>query len=152
MIISLIGITTYLLYYLYNIELESDPAQNNISKSSNDNHSKPALEVRGISKFWDSPAGRITGIKNISFTVGIGEFISIVGPSGSGKSTLLNMVGALERPTSGQVFIKGIDIFLLEDSQVAALRNKSIGFIFQSYNVINRTSVLKNVEFYAVIS
>ena len=81
-----------------------------------------------------------------------GEFVSIVGPSGSGKSTLLNMLGALERPTSGQVFISGIDIFLLDDSQVAGLRNKSIGFIFQSYNLINRTSVQKNVEFPAVIS
>jgi putative ABC transport system ATP-binding protein len=145
-------ITTYLLYYSYNIELESDPAQNNISKSSNDTHSRPALEVRDISKFWDSPAGRIIGVKNITFTVRTGEFVSIVGPSGSGKSTLLNMVGALERPTSGQVFIRGINIFLLDDSQVAALRNKSIGFIFQSYNLINRTSVQKNVEFPAVIS
>ena len=132
--------------------MESDPAQNNISKSSNDTHSRAALEVRHISKFWDSPAGRIIGVKNISFTVRTGELVSIVGPSGSGKSTLLNMIGALERPTSGQVFISGIDIFLLHDSQVAALRNKSIGFIFQSYNLINRTSVQKNVEFPAVIS
>jgi putative ABC transport system ATP-binding protein len=132
--------------------LESDPAQNNISNSSNDTQTRPALEVRDISKFWDSPAGRIIGVRNISFTVRTGEFVSIVGPSGSGKSTLLNMVGALERPTSGQVFIRGIDIFLLDDSQVAALRNKSIGFIFQSYNLINRTSVQKNVEFPAVIS
>jgi putative ABC transport system ATP-binding protein len=132
--------------------LEPDPGQNNTTESSNDIHSKPALEVRGISKFWDSPAGRIIGIKNISFTVRTGEFVSVVGPSGSGKSTLLNIVGALERPTNGQVFIRGVDIFLLADSQVAALRNKSIGFIFQSYNLINRTTVLKNVEFPAVIS
>ncbi len=77
--------------------------------------------------------------------------MSIVGPSGSGKSTLLNMLGALERPSSGQVFINDVDIFSMNDSQAATIRNKSIGFIFQSYNLINRTNVLKNVEFPAII-
>jgi putative ABC transport system ATP-binding protein len=76
-----------------------------------------------------------------------GEFVSIVGPSGSGKTTLLNIIGALDRPTSGNVFINGIDIFSLNDSQLASLRNNTIGFIFQSYNLINRTTILKNVEF-----
>jgi putative ABC transport system ATP-binding protein len=111
-----------------------------------------ALEVRNLSKVWDSPAGRVIGVKNITFHVRKGEFVSIVGPSGSGKTTLLNMLGALERPTSGKVLINGMDIFLLGDAQVATMRNKSIGFIFQSYNLINRTSVQKNVEFPAIIS
>jgi putative ABC transport system ATP-binding protein len=127
--------------------------------NSSDDNDKPinhdndliALEVRNLSKFWDSQAGRVTGITNISFNVRKGEFVSIVGPSGSGKSTLLNMLGALERPSSGQVFINGIDIFSMNDSQAATIRNKSIGFIFQSYNLINRTNVLKNVEFPAII-
>lgn len=110
-----------------------------------------ALEVRNLSKFWDSQAGRVIGVTNISFDVRKGEFVSIVGPSGSGKSTLLNMLGALERPSSGQVFINGVDIFSMNDSQAATIRNKSIGFIFQSYNLINRTNVLKNVEFPAII-
>lgn len=110
-----------------------------------------ALEVRNLSKFWDSQAGRAIGVTNISFDVRKGEFVSIVGPSGSGKSTLLNMLGALERPSSGQVFINGVDIFSMNDSQAATIRNKSIGFIFQSYNLINRTNVLKNVEFPAII-
>lgn len=83
----------------------------------------------------------------MSFTVNKGEFVSIVGPSGSGKSTLMNMLGALDRPTSGKVFINGIDIFTLNDSQLSTLRNNTIGFIFQSYNLIDRTTVLKNVEF-----
>ena len=73
--------------------------------------------------------------------------MSVVGPSGSGKSTLLNMIGALDRPTSGKVFINGVDIFSLNDSQMASMRNNTLGFIFQSYNLINRTTVLKNVEF-----
>ena len=110
-----------------------------------------SLEVRKLSKYWDSQAGRVIGVSNISFNVKKGEFVSIVGPSGSGKSTLLNMLGALERPSSGQVLIHGVDIFSMNDSQAADIRNKSIGFIFQSYNLINRTNVLKNVEFPAII-
>ena len=96
-------------------------------------------------------SGRVIGVRNITFSVRKGEFVSIVGPSGSGKSTLLNMLGALERPTSGQVLINGINIFSLNDSQAATMRNKWVGFIFQSYNLINRTTVLKNVEFPAII-
>ena len=91
--------------------------------------------------------GKVVPLKNVSFSVNKGEFVSIVGPSGSGKTTLMNMLGALDRPTSGKVFINGIDIFTLNDSQLSDLRNNTIGFIFQSYNLINRTSVLKNVEF-----
>ena len=98
-----------------------------------------------------SRTGRVIGVSNITFSVRKGEFVSIVGPSGSGKSTLLNMLGALERPTSGQILINGINIFSLNDSQAATMRNKWIGFIFQSYNLINRTTVLKNVEFPAII-
>ena len=117
----------------------------------NNNSDLLALEVRNLSKFWDSQAGRVIGVSNISFSVRKGEFVSIVGPSGSGKSTLLNMLGALERPSTGQVFINGLDVFSMNDSQAATLRNKSIGFIFQSYNLISRTNVLKNVEFPAII-
>lgn len=124
---------------------------NDISIKSNRDNDLIALEVRNLSKFWDSQAGRVIGVTNISFNVRKGEFVSIVGPSGSGKSTLLNMLGALERPSSGQVFINGVDIFSMNDSQAATIRNKSIGFIFQSYNLINRTNVLKNVEFPAII-
>src|SRR5918994_1356190 len=119
---------------------------------SNHDNDFVALEVRNLSKFWDSQAGRVIGVTNITFNVKKGEFVSIVGPSGSGKSTLLNMLGALERPSSGQLFINGVDIFSMNDSQAATMRNKSIGFIFQSYNLINRSNVLKNVEFPAIIS
>lgn len=125
--------------------------ENDKSTKSNHGNDLMALEVRNLYKFWDSQAGRVIGVTNISFGVRKGEFVSIVGPSGSGKSTLLNMLGALERPSSGLVFINGIDIFSMNDSQAATIRNKSIGFIFQSYNLINRTNVLKNVEFPAII-
>jgi putative ABC transport system ATP-binding protein len=97
------------------------------------------LKVENLTKIYNSSMGKVVPLKNVSFSINKGEFVSIVGPSGSGKSTLMNMLGALDRPTSGKVFINGIDIFTLNDSQLSTLRNNTIGFIFQSYNLINRT-------------
>ena len=105
------------------------------------------LKVVNLTKVYTSSMGKVVPLRHVSFSVKKGEFVSVVGPSGSGKSTLLNMIGALDRPTSGKVFINGVDIFSLNDSQIASMRNNTIGFIFQSYNLINRTTVLKNVEF-----
>jgi putative ABC transport system ATP-binding protein len=105
------------------------------------------LRVENLTKVYVSSMGRVVSLRNVSFSVNKGEFVSVVGPSGSGKSTLLNMIGALDRPTSGKVFLDGIDIFSLNDSQIATVRNNTLGFIFQSYNLINRTTILKNVEF-----
>jgi putative ABC transport system ATP-binding protein len=105
------------------------------------------VKVENLSKVYVSSMGKVVSLRNVSFSVNKGEFVSVVGPSGSGKSTLLNMIGALDRPTSGKVFINGIDIFSLNDSQIATVRNDTLGFIFQSYNLINRTTILKNVEF-----
>lgn len=110
-------------------------------------NSEATLKVENLSKVYVSSMGKVASLRNVNFAVNKGEFVSVVGPSGSGKSTLLNMIGALDRPTSGKVFINGIDIFSLNDSQIATMRNNTLGFIFQSYNLINRTTVLKNVEF-----
>ena len=109
------------------------------------------MKVENLTKVYASSTGRIVSLNNVSFSVNKGEFVSVVGPSGSGKSTLLNMLGALDRPTSGKVFMDGIDIFSLNDIQLATVRNDKLGFIFQSYNLINRTTVLKNVEFPGII-
>ena len=117
-----------------------------------DNQSKIALEVNDITKVFATSAGIFEALRGISFVIYRGEFVSIVGPSGSGKSTLLNMIGALDRPTSGKVYIDGIDIFSLRDGEIASMRNKLIGFIFQSFNLINRSTVQKNVELPAIIS
>src|SRR5207247_4041360 len=106
-----------------------------------------ALKVENLSKIYVSSMGKVVSLRNVSFSVNKGEFVSVVGPSGSGKSTLLNMLGALDRPSSGKVFINGINIFSLNDSQIATMRNNTLGFIFQSYNLINRTTIMKNVEF-----
>jgi putative ABC transport system ATP-binding protein len=85
-------------------------------------------------------------LKGICFTVEPGEFTAIMGPSGSGKSTLLNMIGALDRPTAGKVYINGVDLSELNDNQVAGLRNREIGFIFQFFNLIPRMDAQGNVE------
>ena len=110
------------------------------------------LEVHELYKSYFSSAGEIQILKKINFNIKLGEFVCIVGPSGSGKSTLLNILGTLDRPSSGKIFINGIDVFSLNDHGLAFLRNKKIGFVFQSYNLINRASVLKNIEIPCIIS
>jgi putative ABC transport system ATP-binding protein len=110
-----------------------------------------AMHVKRLSKVYDSSAGRVIALRDVTFKVNKGELLAIVGPSGSGKSTLLNMIGALDRPTSGRVFIGGVDIFSLSNSEIATIRNRMIGFVFQSYNLINRTTVQRNVELPGII-
>lgn len=110
-----------------------------------------ALEARDLYKVFNSAAGEVVALKHATFTVKKGEFVAIVGPSGSGKSTLLNLLGAIDKPTSGKVIINGVDIFSLGDQEIAMMRNKLIGFIFQSFNLINRTTVLRNVELPAIV-
>jgi putative ABC transport system ATP-binding protein len=116
------------------------------------NGSDVVLKVENIVKIFDSAAGRVAALRGVNLSIKKGEFVSIIGPSGSGKSTLLNMIGALDRPTSGRVIINGVDVFTLSDGELATMRNHLIGFIFQSYNLINRTTVLKNVELPAILS
>ena len=110
------------------------------------------LKVENIVKVFESAAGRVAALRGVNLSIRKGEFVAIVGPSGSGKSTLLNMIGALDRPTSGEVFINGVDVFSLSDGELATMRNHLIGFIFQSYNLINRTTVMKNVELPSILT
>jgi len=114
--------------------------------------SDATLTVENLSKIFESAAGRVVALRRINFTVDKGEFVSIVGPSGSGKSTLLHILGALDKPSFGKIFIGGIDIFSLNDKEIARMRNSLIGFIFQSYNLINRTTVQRNVEIPSIIA
>lgn len=115
-----------------------------------------ALKLENVKKVFESRSASakkmVVALDGVSFEVKRGEFVSIVGPSGSGKSTLLNVIGALDRPTSGKVFINGQDIFMFDDARLSDVRSRLIGFIFQSYNLVNRMSVQENVEFPAVFS
>jgi len=106
----------------------------------------PIIETRGLVKTYMEAGQPLTVLKGIDMIVEAGEMMAIMGPSGSGKSTLLNMIGALDRPTSGKVYINGVDISTLNDNQLAALRNKQVGFIFQQYNLVHRMDALGNVE------
>jgi putative ABC transport system ATP-binding protein len=128
---------------------ESDKSNQNEIKNQSD---EVALKVSNVSKIFVSKAGKFAALRHISFQVERGEFVSIVGPSGSGKSTLLNIIGALDRPTAGKVWIGGVDVFSLNENEMAFMRNKLIGFIFQSYNLVHRMSVQKNVELPAMVS
>lgn len=135
-----------------NVASYNQKAGSNSENAANDLVLPIALKMENVSKVFESPAGQLIALRDINFSVRKGEFTSIVGPSGSGKSTLLNIIGALDRPSKGRVFIDNVDIFSQKDSQIAQMRNSLIGFIFQSFNLINRTSVQKNVEIPAIIA
>ena len=107
---------------------------------------KVMVEAKGVVKIYSGEGVATTALDGLDMKVYQGEFVAIVGPSGSGKSTLLNMLGALDIPTSGKLFIDGIDITTLSGAKLAELRNKKIGFIFQSFNLISRMNALQNVE------
>jgi putative ABC transport system ATP-binding protein len=111
-----------------------------------------ALETVNLEKIYGSGSLEFLALRGVTMKVKKGELLSIVGPSGSGKSTLLNLIGMLDRPTSGKVFVDGYDISELNERQRADFRNRHIGFIFQSHNLVGRTSVLKNVELPALVT
>lgn len=104
------------------------------------------VETVDVRKTYMSGGRPLEVLKGVSLRVEPGEFMAIMGPSGSGKSTLLNMIGALDRPTSGKVFINGTDLSDLNDNQIADVRNREIGFIFQFFNLIPRMDAQVNIE------
>lgn len=105
------------------------------------------LEVKQLCKTYGSGEAAVRALKNVSFAVPKGEFVAIVGESGSGKSTLLNMIGALDTPTCGKVFIDGKDIFKMKDNNLTIFRRRNIGFIFQAFNLIPELNVEQNIIF-----
>jgi putative ABC transport system ATP-binding protein len=111
-----------------------------------------AVETVNLTKVYKSGSIEFPALRSLSFKVEKGELVSIVGPSGSGKSTLLNLIGMLDKPTSGKVFVDGRDTSKLGERQRADFRNKYIGFIFQSHNLIARTTTLRNVELPALVT
>lgn len=108
---------------------------------------KPIIECKNIVKrFCIGQPNELEILHGLDLTVNMGEFVSIVGESGSGKSTLMNILGALDRPTEGTYFLDGVDVGAGKDKQLSEIRNRQIGFVFQTYNLIARTTALSNVE------
>ncbi len=107
---------------------------------------KAVIDIRDITKTYQMGEFELQVLKGIDLQIYEGEFVSIMGPSGSGKSTLMNILGALDQPTSGEYYLDGVDVSNLEERQLAEIRNKKIGFVFQSFNLLKRTSALRQVE------
>lgn len=103
------------------------------------------IEVKNIKKIYKTGDVEYEALSGVSFTINDGEFVAIMGPSGSGKSTMMHILGALDNPTSGTYFLDGKDVSTLSDDELADIRRDKIGFVFQSFNLLKRTTVLRNV-------
>src|SRR5882672_3241004 len=106
---------------------------------------QPIIQASHLSKIYHTGAVETKALDDVSFTINKGEFVAIMGPSGSGKSTLMHILGALDTPTNGEYILDGENVSLLKDDQLADIRNRKIGFIFQAFNLLPRTSALQNV-------
>ncbi len=118
------------------------------------NESRNAIDVRDVTKVYKSGSLEVEALRGVSFTIARGEYVAIMGPSGSGKSTLMNVLGCLDRATSGTYLLDGVDVSGLDDNALAQIRLKKLGFIFQGFNLLARTDAVKNVAlplFYAGI-
>ncbi len=111
-----------------------------------ENGRRAVIDVRNITKTYQMGEVSLQVLKGISLKVYEGEFVSIMGPSGSGKSTLMNILGCLDQPTSGEYYLDGVDVSKLSENELARIRNKKIGFVFQNFNLLKRTSALRQVE------
>jgi putative ABC transport system ATP-binding protein len=104
------------------------------------------IEIHNLSKIYQMGDTTVHALRDVSLTIAEGEMIAMMGPSGSGKSTLMNILGCLDQPTSGHYLLDGVETGQLNDDQLAAIRNRNIGFVFQQYMLLQRTTALRNVE------
>ena len=118
-----------------------------LSQQVTDEEKDIIVELKDVTKIYFTPGGvEYKALNKVFLKIERGDFISIMGPSGHGKTTLLNMIGLLDRPTKGKVLIDGIDTSMLGDTELSAIRNRKLGFVFQQYNLINRMNILENIE------
>jgi putative ABC transport system ATP-binding protein len=108
--------------------------------------SRPVLDVRGLTKVYGMGEATVHALRGVTLTIERGEYVAVMGSSGSGKSTLMNILGCLDVPTSGSYLLDGVDVSRLADRQLALVRNRLIGFVFQAFNLIPRATALANVE------
>ncbi len=106
----------------------------------------PLIELKGVTKVYGTRAAAVRALDGVSLCIDEGEFVAIMGPSGSGKSTAMNMIGCLDRPTSGEYLFRGLEVGALSRNQRALLRRHYLGFVFQGFNLLPRTSAIENVE------
>ena len=104
------------------------------------------IELRGVRKVYDLGEVKVEALKNATLDIDRQEYVALIGPSGSGKSTLMNTLGCLDRPTAGSFLLDGAEIVSMSNDQRARIRNRQIGFVFQNFNLLNRTSAIENVE------
>jgi len=147
----ILALSVICIYTSYKTISRSQIPQNIVTEYEQKTESEYTVELIDVVKIYKVGPIEVPALNGVNLKVKKGEFVAIMGPSGSGKSTLLNLIGALDRPTSGKVIIDGVDISTLSDDELAKLRNKKIGFVFQAYNLINRSKVLRNVELPALI-
>lgn len=107
---------------------------------------KPVIEIQGLYKDYDTPAGVFPVLKDVNLIIDEGDYVAIMGPSGSGKSTFMNILGCLDRPTKGEYKLDNQSVKSLNGNELAKLRNKTIGFVFQGFNLLSRSSLLDNVS------
>lgn len=113
---------------------------------------EPVIAIRDLKKVYDLGATQVVALAGVDLDIHENEYVAIMGPSGSGKSTLMNMIGCLDTPTSGQYHLAGEAVADMDDDELARIRNQEIGFIFQSFNLLPRTTILRNVELPLVYS
>jgi len=109
-------------------------------------NAKPVIRLENVFKTYDLGEIQVQALRGVSLEVYQGEFVAVMGPSGSGKSTVMNILGCLDRPTRGRYYLDGVDVSQMSKNELAHIRNKKLGFVFQQFNLLSRTSALENVE------
>ncbi len=123
-------------------EQTTSPAELNPAKAN----AKPVIRLENVFKTYDLGEIQVQALRGVTLEIYEGEFVAVMGPSGSGKSTVMNILGCLDRPTRGHYYLDGVDVSQMSKSELAHIRNKKLGFVFQQFNLLSRTSALENVE------